>query len=208
MLSEPKDFKEQMVEARRTQILLGAAQVFAEKGYYKATTREIAKSAGVSEGTIYNYFENKRELLFALIELIGTQSLKTVFLEHQADDPRDFLKAILLDRYRLLHDRGSIMAPIVAEVFTDAELRQEVYQKILMPLISFVERYIQHGIESGVFRQVNPVIFPRALIGAMGINGALKLTGLDPRYETISPEEMIDQIVTLFLEGLLLAKQQ
>jgi len=87
-------FKEQMVEARRTQILLGAAQVFADKGFHKATTKEIAKAAGVSEGTIYNYFNTKRELLFALIDLVGAQSLKTVIEAHRQDDPHAFLTAL------------------------------------------------------------------------------------------------------------------
>ena len=66
MFEDPVDFKEQMAEARRMQILMGASQVFAEKGYHQATTKEIAKAAGVSEGTIYNYFANKRELLVEL----------------------------------------------------------------------------------------------------------------------------------------------
>ena len=68
MIGATADFKEQMAEARRTQILMGAAQVFAEKGYHKSTTKEIATAAGVSEGTIYNYFGNKRELLLAMVD--------------------------------------------------------------------------------------------------------------------------------------------
>ena len=60
MLDPNTDFKGQMIEARRTQILMGAAQVFAKKGFHKATTKEIAQAAGVAEGTIYNYFKNKR----------------------------------------------------------------------------------------------------------------------------------------------------
>lgn len=47
-----------MIEVRRTQILRGAAQVFSEKGFYQATTKETAQAADVSEGTIYNYFKN------------------------------------------------------------------------------------------------------------------------------------------------------
>ena len=49
-------------QQRRTQILEAAAAVFAEKGFHKATTKEIARVAGISEGTIYNYFAQKRDL--------------------------------------------------------------------------------------------------------------------------------------------------
>ncbi|MCK4450178.1 MAG: helix-turn-helix transcriptional regulator, partial [Anaerolineae bacterium] len=49
-------FKEQMAKARRAQILDAAATMFAKKGFHRATTKEIAKAASVSPGTIYNYF--------------------------------------------------------------------------------------------------------------------------------------------------------
>lgn len=190
------------MEARRTQILMGAAQVFAEKGYHKATTRKIAKAAGISEGTIYNYFNNKRELLVAMIELIATQSLKTIASEHAADDPKTFLTVILQDRYRLLQERGHILAPIMAEIFSDESLRKEVYQQILMPLTRLVEQYMQSHIDSGKFRPINPLIATRAIIGAVGINSTLKLTALDPRYDDISTDSMIEQLVSLFVDGL------
>ena len=47
-----------LVAARREQILGAATRVFADKGFSRATTREVARAAGVSEGTIYNYFED------------------------------------------------------------------------------------------------------------------------------------------------------
>ncbi len=192
-----------MVEARRTQILLGAAQVFADKGFHKATTKEIAKAADVSEGTIYNYFNSKRELLFALIDLVGAQSLKTVVEAHREADPHAFLTAILRDRYQLLHDQGQFMAPVLAEIFSDEDLRGEVYEKIALPLSAFVEGYIQTQVEAGVFRPVNAAIVTRALIGAMIFNSTIKLTGIDERYETLSVEAMVEELVTLFLRGVM-----
>jgi|GEM_PF-3133717 len=59
MLTTPLDFREKMIEARRTQILLGAAQVFAQKGFHGATIKEVAQAAEVAEGTIYNCFTDK-----------------------------------------------------------------------------------------------------------------------------------------------------
>ena len=62
MPTSPDPIREQLIEARRNQILDAAAAVFAEKGFHRATTKEIAKTAGVSEGTIYNYFASKADL--------------------------------------------------------------------------------------------------------------------------------------------------
>ena len=59
--------KEKIAKKRQRQILNAARQVFSKKGFAEATTAEIAKEARVSEGTIYNYFESKRDLLISLI---------------------------------------------------------------------------------------------------------------------------------------------
>ncbi|MFC1951220.1 helix-turn-helix domain-containing protein, partial [Chloroflexota bacterium] len=55
--------KEEIARKRQRQILSAARRVFSQKGFAEATTAEIAREAGVSEGTIYNYFESKRDLL-------------------------------------------------------------------------------------------------------------------------------------------------
>ena len=197
------DLKEQMVEHRRTQILFGAAKVFAEKGYHKATTKEIAQTAGVAEGTIYNYFSNKRELLLAMMELIATQSLKSIIADNPPADPKEFFTMILRDRYQLVEQRGYLIAPIFGEMFSDAELRQEVYRTIAMPIAAHLEKYIQAHIDSGLFRPVNPVITTRMFVGAIIVNFAMKLAKLDPRYEDVSADALIEELVSLFLGTLL-----
>ncbi len=203
MINKITDFRKQVIEARRTQILQGAAKVFAEKGYHKAITKQIAKAAGVSEGTIYNYFDNKRELLLAMIELFATQSLKSIITNQPPADPKEFITLILRDRYQLVQERSHLIAPILAEVFTDAELREEVYRKIAMPIAAHLEQYIQAHIDSGLFRPVNPVIATRTFIGAMVVNFAMKLASLDPRYEDISGDALIEELTSLFLGTLL-----
>lgn len=207
MLNEPTAFKEQLIEARRTQILMGAAKVFSEKGYHKATTKEIAQSAGIAEGTIYNYFGSKRELLLAMIELLAMQSLKSIITNQPPSRPKEFITLILYDRYQLVQERGGQIAPILAEMFSDGELRAEVYRKIMMPVAAHLEQYIQSHIDSGLFRPVNPMIATRVFIGAVVINFAMKLANLDPRYEETSPELLIEELTSLFL-GMLLNNEQ
>ena len=51
-------------------MILAAARFFAREGFEKATTREVAQEADISEGTIYNYFSSKKQLVVALAEVV------------------------------------------------------------------------------------------------------------------------------------------
>jgi AcrR family transcriptional regulator len=72
--------------AKRRQILDGARQVFLAEGFDGASMGEIAKTAGVSKGTLYVYFDSK-EALFETLTVEEKQGLAEVLFKLDADDP-------------------------------------------------------------------------------------------------------------------------
>ena len=70
-----------------------------------------------------------------------------------------------------------------------------------------VEKFIQTNIEAGRFRPVNPVVATRYFVGGAFVNFALKLSGVDKRYNDMSEDELIEQLISHFLNGLLLNEQ-
>jgi AcrR family transcriptional regulator len=61
----------ELIEKRRGQIIEAALDLFGKHGYHSTTIRDIAKRAGVSIGTIYQYVTDKEDVLFlALIEVL------------------------------------------------------------------------------------------------------------------------------------------
>ncbi len=81
-------------KGRRTEaaFLDAARQVFAEKGYFNAKISDIARAAGKSSGSFYNYYENKEELLQALLDQFSTEVLEQSF-KHQGGDPEEGVRA-------------------------------------------------------------------------------------------------------------------
>src|SRR5436309_11760225 len=65
-----------VVEDRREQIIDAAMRVFSQKGFTRATNKDIAREAGITPGLIYHYFENKEALFKAIIE--GRSPLKLI----------------------------------------------------------------------------------------------------------------------------------
>lgn len=81
--------------ARRDAILAAAQQVFVERGFHQARTAEIAAAAGVSEGTLYNYFPSREEIFFTLFDERWAQFTARVRRRlARVEDPNDKLKAL------------------------------------------------------------------------------------------------------------------
>src|SRR2546430_4542389 len=86
-----------VVEDRREQIIDAAMRVFSQKGFTRATNKDIAREAGITPGLIYHYFENKEALLKAIVEgrsplrLVSSLSPQALMLP-----PEVFLRFVIL----------------------------------------------------------------------------------------------------------------
>ena len=79
--------------ARREQILTAAAECFRRKGYHGAGMAEISKTAGMSAGHIYNYFESKEAIIESIIEK-DMEEMFSIFQKFE-DHPGDVLQALI-----------------------------------------------------------------------------------------------------------------
>jgi TetR/AcrR family fatty acid metabolism transcriptional regulator len=103
---------------KRERILSAAERVFARRGFFAARVSEIAKDAGVADGTIYLYFKSKDELLISLFEARMKQVNAALRAAIADAPPAEQLGAFIRAYLRLVHEE-----PGAAEVLT-IELRQ------------------------------------------------------------------------------------
>jgi AcrR family transcriptional regulator len=83
----PKIVDEQMREATRHRIVRQAASEFARLGFDQANINTIAEQAGIGKGTIYLYFENKRELFLSMLRYIAQDHISTIRAAIAVDGP-------------------------------------------------------------------------------------------------------------------------
>lgn len=104
---------------KRERILLAAERIFARRGFFAAKVSDVAKEAGVADGTIYLYFKNKDDLLISLFER-RMQQVNELLRDAvgSVKAPLDQLRAFIKTYLQLIHDE-----PTAAEVLT-IELRQ------------------------------------------------------------------------------------
>lgn len=130
--------QEHIVEAKRQRILDAAARVFAKQGFHRTTIREVATEAGVADGTIYNYFDNKTALLFGLLtRLRETAVAQTDFGTLEGGLPRDLLVALF--RQPLVafsHDDFALFRVVLSEMMVNDSLRAQYQRDIMEPTLS------------------------------------------------------------------------
>jgi AcrR family transcriptional regulator len=156
-----------LVSARREQILEAATRVFAEKGFRRATTREVAREAGVSEGTIYNYFEDKDALLIAIMDLLNETGRRAEdFEEGLATDFGGFVGAYLHRRMALIWENREVFRVVLSEMLVDTGLRERYMREVVEPTMRIGEEGFRSRVEQGGTRVTDAALATRVTAGA------------------------------------------
>ena len=170
-MSEPRSrdgVRALVVRARREQILEAATRVFAEKGFRRATTRDVARTAGVSEGTIYNYFKNKDALLMAILDRLNeTERRAEDFEEGMATDFRGFLEEYLRRRMSMIWENRKVFRVVLSEMLVNAELRELYLRQVIEPTMRIAEENFRSRMEQGEVRQTDASLAVRSVAGAV-----------------------------------------
>lgn len=99
-----------LIDLRRKQIIDGAMKVFIEKGYHDATVREIAKAAGVTMGTLYNYIRSKQDIIYIVYDYINNvlrEDMKAAIAD--VDDTKERLRTALKENLRAIEENQDII---------------------------------------------------------------------------------------------------
>src|SRR5436305_3173336 len=107
---------------KRTRIMDAAIKVFAERGFHSATVAEIARAAGVADGTIYLYFKSKDDLLLRLFDEKMTQLLAEAkaALAEERDAPARLKRFIQL-HFSLVEKNPDLASVLVVELRQSAQ---------------------------------------------------------------------------------------
>lgn len=200
-MSAQDPIRRQLVEARRNQILDAAATVFAEKGFHRASTKEIAQTAGVAEGTIYNYFESKQDLLIGIMsQMAEVETLPEEFMEALEGDVRDFFIAMFHNRMGQMEQAQEMMQAILPEVMVNPKLRERFYQQFVLRLATLLEQYVEARIELGHIRPVDTALAARAVQSMVIGLLIFRILGDEPLLSKW--EDVPEVVATMVFDGL------
>ncbi len=199
--------KAALEDTRRTQILEAAAGVFARKGFDRATVMEIAQAAHLSEGSLYNYFRSKEELLIHIPQQLVRPVLGPHLEQISVPDTVEEVGRILLSVASAAVNRMRAHAQFLKVFFSalphlSAPAREE-YMKLFPPYAAgILEAFLREGIRKGLFRRdLNPAVAARTLPGMLMFFVLTQEVLLGRPVTPFGYDEVVPEIVSVFLYG-------
>jgi len=182
-------------------ILDAGIKVFARKGFHNARVSEIAREAGVADGTIYIYFRNKDEILIKVFE----ENLARIIARVRAELAKEPDALARIKRFIWLHLELLVEDQALAEVL-QVELRQSnKFMKEYLPAhwleyLDLIAELVRDGQQQGLISpEISPGTFKRALFGALDeLSLHWVLTKKGKSYIKGSAE----QLCRIFLSGI------
>jgi AcrR family transcriptional regulator len=184
-------------EESRQKILQAAFEAFAENGYEKTSMDDIVRRSGLSKGTLYWHFTNKRELFLATIQmpfqLIEMQL--NALVEQEDTTAEDRIRTFFGQVSEYLASGKNMIGLLVDAFFQSYQSQdaRDMMRDLYARYIGAVEQIIQQGIERGEFREVDAHM--TAIVLMAGGDGVTIYMLLDPAWDVPTALNMMVEMI-------------
>ncbi len=153
-------------EEKKRKIIDAAIKIFARNGYFNSRVSEIAKEAGVADGTIYIYFKSKEELLSAIFdEALNVFVEESKKMLEEITDPIEKLKKIVCLHLKHLGSNRDLAMVFQIEFRHNIVFMERLSKTRLADYFKIIEGVILEGQKQGLFKELNPRFCAKVLFG-------------------------------------------
>ena len=185
---------------KREAILRAAITVFAHNGYFNSKVADIARAAGVADGTVYLYFKSKEDILHSIFDRSVDEALAVAREQIRLiADPREKLRRIaLLHLERLGADRD-LAVVFQVELRGSTKFMEEFSAAGFAEYLTLIRTTFEEGQQAGVFRSdLNANVVAKIVFGALDEMATNWI--LSKRRYKLAP--MADQVLDILLNGV------
>ncbi len=192
-INETLSRKERDKLRNKEAIIIAAAHLFAQKGFSETTLDDVAALAEFGKGTLYNYFENKNDLLLSAFDHAVTSMLE--FLYDQLDsvsDPLDRIRLMAKSQFNYYKSNTDFMNVVMANhhILQNHACSKEVFERF-KNLRDMVVLEMQAAMDAGQLKPGNAQRYASYLSSM--IHGQVRLLNAgEMQMDEIHPNEIID----------------
>ncbi len=187
---------------KRERILAAAERIFAQRGFFHARVSEIAREAGVADGTIYLYFKSKDELLISLFESRMERVVVSLGAAIEAAGPRarDRLVAFLDTYAHMVVDNPALAEVLTVELRQSSKFMKEYQSRQFGDFLRMLAGLVSDGQEAGEFdRELPAPVVARAIFGMLDELALAWLLGKGEKFDILRAAGHVGSLV---LQGL------
>ena len=195
---------------KEQKILEAAIDVFSERGFSGATTSEIAKRAGIAEGTIFRYFKTKKDILRGILiqmlnmagEPIIIEGVRKILLNTENKDLREVLKAFICDRLEVLESVFPMIKVIITEALYHDDIREAFFQNIISKVFEVFTLFHRQMLERGLIREnINALTMTRGIIGNVILLVFYRQLFAD-KFNRQDMDKELDAVIDIIMYGI------
>ena len=190
-------------EDTRARILQAALKLFARKGYDGTTTKDLANSAKVAEGTLFRYFPNKKAILIEVATSGWIEILTDLLTELSEMGSYKAISQVMRRRMLNMQENSDLLRVCFIEAQNHSELRERIQSEVIEKMTGVAEAFFETAMSKGIYRQINPKIVAQVFLGMFAIAGFSTETIIDPDASPKAMQEMAEGIADIFLHGVL-----
>ena len=187
----------------RTKILQAAQKLFARKGFDGTTTKDLARKAGVAEGTIFRHFSNKKAILIELATEGWVDILTDLLTELSEMASYKAVAQVMRRRMLNMSQNVDLMRICFFEAQFHPELRDRIQSEVIAKMTDVAEAFVETAMEKGVYRKMNSQIVARVFVGMFAIAGFSQDTMLEGDADPQAMKDMAEGLADIFLNGVL-----
>jgi AcrR family transcriptional regulator len=192
-------------EHRPQQIIEAALEVFGECGLANARLQDIANRAGVSKGTIYLYFPNKEELFREMVRQTIVAAIESGEKTADRGTPTEQLCVAMRAYWKFVRTPvfSTIHRLVLGELHQFPDLAEFYTNEVVARGLKLLSGIIRRGVDTGEFREIDPMIAARMLVALTVMNGMWRdeRTGV-PLLCHKKDEEVFQELAQFYLHSI------
>jgi AcrR family transcriptional regulator len=193
----------QSEESSRTRILKAAERLFATQGFDGTTTRDLAQSAGVAEGTLFRHFANKKAILIEVATQGWVAILTDLLTELSEMASYKAVAQVMRRRMWNFQKNADMMRVCFMEAQFHPDLRDRIQSEVIAKMTDVAEAFFQTAMEKGIYRPMNTKVVAQVFLGMFAIAGFSHKTLMEPEASPQQMQEMAEGLADIFLNGVL-----